>query len=119
MSPFRDWRASEPGSPARLEAVDQPPRAASDALVHVACSALSRADALALTGAQPAPVGAPLGQDLAGRVLLSDQARCRPGERVVATGRHPLRSFMGGLAERACLVALMQAVRRGTSGYDG
>ena len=99
---FRALRAAgAPGTPAALMDVYAAGELGRGVLVVVAWSALSRLDALAVTGQSPAPPGAPLGLDLAGHVLASGSRRWTAGDAVLATGCRRARGFVGGLAERA------------------
>jgi acrylyl-CoA reductase (NADPH) len=101
VSRFRALRVSGTGAPAIVETVEGWPEAAGRVVVGVACSALSRTDAIAINGVISVLPGTQLGQDLAGTVITSDHPRWRRGDAVIATGRRSTPEFIGGLAEQA------------------
>lgn len=74
-----------------------------EVLVAVDFSSLNYKDGLAVTGKGKIVRRFPLvpGIDLAGTVLESDAAACRPGDRVVLTGWGVGESYWGGYAQRA------------------
>ena len=71
--------------------------------VRVACSTINYKDGLAITGKSPVVRKFPLvaGIDFAGTVERSDDARFKPGDRVLLNGFGVGEAHSGGLAQRA------------------
>ena len=101
-----------------------------DVEVRVLYSTLNYKDALAITGRSPVVRRFPLtpGIDLAGEVITSENARFKPGDRVILNGFGVGETHSGGLAQRArlngdWLIGLpgsldsKQAMSLGTAGY--
>jgi acrylyl-CoA reductase (NADPH) len=76
-------------------------------VVRIAYSTLNYKDALAITGQSPVVRKFPMvpGIDLAGTVEHSEDARYRPGDRVLLNGWGVGETHWGGLAQRACVRA--------------
>ena len=119
----------EAGYRADLQEIDDS-RLAGEVTVRVEYSTLNYKDGLALTGKSPVVRKFPLvaGIDFAGVVEQSEDARWKPGDRVVLNGWGVGESHSGGLAQRArvkadWLVPLpaaftsRQAMAIGTAGY--
>jgi len=98
--------------------------------VRVEYSTVNYKDGLAITGKGPVVRKFPLhaGIDFAGVVEASDDARFKPGERVLLNGWGVGESHSGGLAQKACVKAdwlvplpagltTKQAMAIGTAGY--
>ena len=120
----------ESGYRAGLKEVDESALPAGDVTVRVAYSTINYKDGLAITGKGPVVRKFPLhaGIDFAGTVEASDDARFKPGDKVVLNGWGVGESHSGGLAQKARVKAdwLMplpaglterQAMAIGTAGY--
>ena len=120
----------ESGYRAGLKEVDESTLPAGDVTVRVAYSTINYKDGLAITGKGPVVRKFPLhaGIDFAGTVEASDDARFKPGDKVVLNGWGVGESHSGGLAQKARVKAdwLMplpaglterQAMAIGTAGY--
>ena len=120
----------EAGYRAGLKDVDDSALPPGEVTVRVEYSTINYKDGLALTGKSPVVRKFPLhaGIDFAGVVEASDDARFKPGERVVLNGWGVGETHSGGLAQKArvkadWLVPLpagltsKQAMAIGTAGY--
>jgi acrylyl-CoA reductase (NADPH) len=120
----------ESGYRAGLKEVDESTLPAGDVTVRIAYSTINYKDGLAITGKGPVVRKFPLhaGIDFAGTVEASDDARFKPGDKVVLNGWGVGESHSGGLAQKARVKAdwLMplpaglterQAMAIGTAGY--
>jgi acrylyl-CoA reductase (NADPH) len=120
----------ESGYRAGLKEVDESALPAGDVTVRVAYSTINYKDGLAITGKGPVVRKFLLhaGIDFAGTVEASDDARFKPGDKVVLNGWGVGESHSGGLAQKARVKAdwLMplpaglterQAMAIGTAGY--
>ena len=118
------------GYRAGVQQVDDSALPAGDVLVRVEYSTVNYKDGLAITGKSPVVRSFPLhaGIDFAGVVEASEDARFKPGDRVVLNGWGVGESHSGGLAQKARVKAdwlvplpegltTRQAMAIGTAGY--
>ena len=118
------------GYRAGVQQVDDSVLPAGDVLVRVEYSTVNYKDGLAITGKSPVVRSFPLhaGIDFAGVVEASEDARFKPGDRVVLNGWGVGESHSGGLAQKARVKAdwlvplpegltTRQAMAIGTAGY--
>ncbi len=120
----------EAGYRASLKAVDEASLPEGEVTVRVEYSTVNYKDGLAITGKSPVVRKFPLnaGIDFAGTVETSDDARFKPGDRVVLNGWGVGETHSGGLAQKARVKAdwlvplpagmtTRQAMAIGTAGY--
>jgi acrylyl-CoA reductase (NADPH) len=120
----------EAGYRASLKAVDEASLPDGEVTVRVDYSTVNYKDGLAITGKSPVVRKFPLnaGIDFAGTVETSDDARFKPGDRVVLNGWGVGETHSGGLAQKARVKAdwlvplpagltTRQAMAIGTAGY--
>jgi acrylyl-CoA reductase (NADPH) len=120
----------EAGYRASLKAVDEASLPDGEVTVRVDYSTVNYKDGLAITGKSPVVRKFPLnaGIDFAGTVEASDDARFKPGDRVVLNGWGVGETHSGGLAQKARVKAdwlvplpagltTRQAMAIGTAGY--
>ena len=120
----------EAGYRASLKAVDEASLPEGDVTVRIEYSTVNYKDGLAITGKSPVVRKFPLnaGIDFAGTVETSDDARFKPGDRVVLNGWGVGETHSGGLAQKARVKAdwlvplpagltTRQAMAIGTAGY--
>ncbi len=120
----------EAGYRASLKAVDEASLPQGEVTVRVDYSTVNYKDGLAITGKSPVVRKFPLnaGIDFAGTVEASDDARFKPGDRVVLNGWGVGETHSGGLAQKARVKAdwlvplpagltTRQAMAIGTAGY--
>ncbi len=118
------------GYRASVKAVEDDVLGPGEVTVRVACSTINYKDGLAITGRGPVVRKFPLvaGIDFAGTVEASDDARYKPGDKVLLNGWGVGESHSGGLAQRARVKAdwllplpagltESQAMALGTAGY--
>jgi acrylyl-CoA reductase (NADPH) len=118
------------GYRAGVQQVDESALPAGEVLVRVDYSTINYKDGLAITGRSPVVRKFPLhaGIDFAGVVEASEDARFKPGDRVVLNGWGVGESHSGGLAQKARVKAdwlvplpegltTRQAMAIGTAGY--
>ena len=118
------------GYRAGVQQVDDSALPAGDVLVRVEYSTVNYKDGLAITGKSPVVRSFPLhaGIDFAGVVEASEDARFKPGDRVVLNGWGVGETHSGGLAQKARVKAdwlvplpegltTRQAMAIGTAGY--
>jgi acrylyl-CoA reductase (NADPH) len=118
------------GYRAGVKTVDEAALPAGEVLVRVDYSTINYKDGLAITGRSPVVRKFPLhaGIDFAGVVEASEDARFKPGDRVVLNGWGVGESHSGGLAQKARVKAdwlvplpegltTRQAMAIGTAGY--
>ena len=120
----------EAGYRASLKAVDEASLPQGEVTVQIEYSTVNYKDGLAITGKSPVVRKFPLnaGIDFAGTVESSDDARFKPGDRVVLNGWGVGETHSGGLAQKARVKAdwlvplpagltTRQAMAIGTAGY--
>jgi len=120
----------EAGYRASLKAVDEASLPQGEVTVQIEYSTVNYKDGLAITGKSPVVRKFPLnaGIDFAGTVESSDNARFKPGDRVVLNGWGVGETHSGGLAQKARVKAdwlvplpagltTRQAMAIGTAGY--
>ncbi len=120
----------EAGYRASLKAIDEASLPEGEVTVRVEYSTVNYKDGLAITGKSPVVRKFPLnaGIDFAGTVETSDDARFKPGDRVVLNGWGVGETHSGGLAQKARVKAdwlvplpagmtTRQAMAIGTAGY--
>ena len=118
------------GYRAAVKDVDEAALAPGGVTVKVEYSTINYKDGLAITGKSPVVRKFPLhaGIDFAGTVLASDDARYKPGDRVLLNGWGVGESHSGGLAQKArvkadwlvplpAALSTRQAMAIGTAGY--
>ena len=109
---------SDAGQKAAITEMNESELGEGEVTVGVTHSTLNYKDGLAVTGAAPVVRKFPLiaGIDFAGHVLMSADARFRPGDAVVANGWGMGESHHGGYATRARVKGDRSAAGRPSSG---
>jgi len=132
MTTFKAFRIHEDAGKisARFEQLTLDALSPGEVVIRVVCSGINYKDALAATGAGRILRRYPLvgGIDLAGVVVSSDDARCKPGDAVLVTGSGLSETVDGGYAEYARVkgesviglppgLDLLRAMQLGTAGF--